>query len=198
MMKNCGNDKFFISLIPFVRNLVGYEKSDNDNEYKLLTSCLHWKDNTRSITEDDIRNLLIKYNSNGQMQNRSNKHEKIIDILFRTADSIESDHNLDPVAIENKIVLSIASRLKTEMFLKKAILSNGGTEAELICSSNQLKVWTELYKTKVNDAQYNDLIEQVNMMTPEFIHLNSFMYEPLIDLSVNHLLALYKKCKALP
>lgn len=198
MMNNCDNDKFFISLIPFIRNLVEYEKSVNDAEYMLLTSCLHWKDNTGSITEDDIWNLLIKYSSNSKLLNRSNKHEKIIDILFRTADSIENDHDLDPVAIENKIVLSIASRLKTEVFLKKAILSNGGTEAELTCSSNQLKVWTELYKTKVNDAQYNDLIEQVNMMTPEFIHLNSFMYEPLIDLSVNHLLALYKKCKALP
>ena len=35
------------------------------------------------------------------------------------------------------------------------------------------------------------IIEEVNIMTPELIHLNSFMYEPLIDMSIYHLLSLY-------
>lgn len=39
------------------------------------------------------------------------------------------------------------------------------------------------------------LIEEVNMMTPEGIHLNSFMYEPLIDMSAEHLVSLYNRCK---
>lgn len=34
-------------------------------------------------------------------------------------------------------------------------------------------------------------------MTPENIHLNSFMYEPLIDMSVRYLINLYNDCKAL-
>ena len=33
------------------------------------------------------------------------------------------------------------------------------------------------------------------MMTPEVIHLNSFMYEPLIDMAVTHLVDLYNRCK---
>ena len=28
-------------------------------------------------------------------------------------------------------------------------------------------------------------------MTPENIHINAFMYEPLIDMSINHLVKLY-------
>jgi len=33
-------------------------------------------------------------------------------------------------------------------------------------------------------------------MTPENIHLNSFMYEPILDLSAQHLKKLYNKvCK---
>lgn len=129
---------------------------------------------------------------------RTNNHGKIIDILFSTADAISNEQNLDPVAIENKIVLSIACRLKTEHFLKNRILANGGMEENLECSSNQLKVWTEIYKEKVPDDENRSLVEQVNMMTPEFIHLNSFMYEPLIDLSINHLLELYQECNRLP
>lgn len=40
-------------------------------------------------------------------------------------------------------------------------------------------------------------MEKVNMMTPEYIHLNSFIYESLIDMSVWHLIELYKEVKAL-
>ena len=34
-------------------------------------------------------------------------------------------------------------------------------------------------------------------MTPENIHLNSFMYEPILDMSDSHLRALYKEVVAL-
>ncbi len=39
------------------------------------------------------------------------------------------------------------------------------------------------------------LMEQVNLMTPENIHLNSFMYEPILDMSPNHLKQLYAAVK---
>lgn len=51
----------------------------------------------------------------------------------------------------------------------------------------------ELYKGVSTD--HTGLIEEVNMMTPEVIHLNSFMYEPLIDMAVTHLVDLYNRCK---
>ena len=41
------------------------------------------------------------------------------------------------------------------------------------------------------------LLEKVNLMTSENIHLNSFMYEPLLDISENHLKSLYLSIKAL-
>jgi hypothetical protein len=37
----------------------------------------------------------------------------------------------------------------------------------------------------------------VNLMTPENIHLNSFMYEPILDMSSKHLLDLYDKVSRL-
>ena len=41
------------------------------------------------------------------------------------------------------------------------------------------------------------ILEEVNIMTPENIHLNSFMYEPILDMDINELLNLYQKVKAL-
>lgn len=45
--------------------------------------------------------------------------------------------------------------------------------------------------------QLERVLSQVTLMTPENIHLNSFMYEPLIDLAMDHLIALFKDVKAL-
>ena len=37
------------------------------------------------------------------------------------------------------------------------------------------------------DGSAISVLERVSLMTPENIHLNSFMYEPLIDMSDEHL-----------
>jgi len=36
-----------------------------------------------------------------------------------------------------------------------------------------------------------EILDRVNLMTPENIHLNSFMFEPILDLSMDHLKQLY-------
>ena len=41
------------------------------------------------------------------------------------------------------------------------------------------------------------ILDRVALMTPENIHLNSFMYEPIIDMSDEHLRKLYREVEAL-
>ena len=41
------------------------------------------------------------------------------------------------------------------------------------------------------------ILEQVAMLTPENIHLNSFMFEPILDMSLLHLYELYQEVKNL-
>ena len=41
------------------------------------------------------------------------------------------------------------------------------------------------------------IIDRVNLMTAENIHINSFMYEPILDMSNEHLKSLYSKIKQL-
>ncbi len=42
-------------------------------------------------------------------------------------------------------------------------------------------------KAGISQAANIAIIERVMLMTPENIHLNSFMYEPIIDMSDDHL-----------
>ena len=91
--------------------------------------------------------------------------------------------------LENKIVLSIAIRLEAEKFLKSILIANN---VDLTTSNNQTRDWSNKAKNYLNDEQHR-IINEVNLMTPESIHLNSFMYEPIIDMSNWTLKQLYKK-----
>ena len=42
-----------------------------------------------------------------------------------------------------------------------------------------------------------NVLELVAMITPENIHLNSFMFEPILDMSLKQLYNLYNEVKAL-
>ena len=57
---------------------------------------------------------------------------------------------------------------------------------------NQTYALTEKYKSSPKaQAEKIEILERVSIMTPENIHLNSFMYEPLLDMSNEYLKKLY-------
>ena len=63
---------------------------------------------------------------------------------------------------------------------------------------NQTYALSKKYKEKFPDDRYSiHLIDKVNLMTPENIHINSFMYEPILDMSSDHLKKLYNEISAL-
>lgn len=190
------DDKVFVSMIPFVRNLVEYTDGEGDPKYIKLTSLLHIKADTMTITDSDVINIVRNF-VKGSGYARIATGQPVYNIIIRTADAIIAEPAVDEVLIENKIVLSISCRLKAEQYLKRQLLASGLTEVDLIETSNQMAAWTKEFKTRCPNDPQKDVIEQVNMMTPEFIHINSFMYEPLIDLSVYHLMHLYIECSSL-
>lgn len=193
---NDKDDKIFISMIPYVRNLIEYSKGEKDNKYLLLTSCLHQKNDSLSITESQVIEAMENY-TRGKGLKRPKSDKKIYDIIMETAESIAMESEPNIVLLENKIVLSISIRLIAEKYLKEKLLAASVPEEKLLVKGAQTGKWTELYKKHCpNDSNWT-VIERVNMMTPELIHLNSFMYEPLIDMSIFHLIKLYKDCKAL-
>ena len=107
--------------------------------------------------------------------------------------SIANERSIDEILLENKIVLAIACRLLAEKYLIKILKPN----TDLI-TSNQTSELIKQYKEYPNKRKNNLLVlDKVNLMTPENIHVNAFMYEPLIDMSVYHLRDLYFECLAL-
>lgn len=105
--------------------------------------------------------------------------EIYIDALRRSATAV-STYLGEDVFLENKIVIAIAIRLETEKFLEAVLLTNGHTNFE--STGLQTREWSKLADPYLSPKQ-REIIASVNLMTPESIHINSFMYEPIIDMS---------------
>ena len=92
------------------------------------------------------------------------------------------------INFENKIVLSIAVRLSAEQFMVTKI-----ADAAFIAGidANQTPRLLKKFKEKFPTSPAIEIVQKVVLMTPENIHLNSFMYEPILDMSDEHLRKLY-------
>ncbi|MDD2828827.1 MAG: hypothetical protein PHW18_04560 [Sulfuricurvum sp.] len=193
-IKNINSDtNFLIALIPFVRNLTEYTNGVSSNtDYDTLTELLHIKGNTLNITNQDLTSIFGRVVPSITSNIDSTK---VIDTVFNCAETISAETTHTEVNLEKKIVLSIATRLKAEQFMIDKI--NNPSMVNSI-SGNQTFELFNIYKNNFSTEQNNiESLDKVNLMTAENIHLNSFMYEPLLDMSDSHLKALYLEIKNL-
>lgn len=183
----------FISLITFVRNLIEYSESTDCAEYLTLTSCLHKKVDSDSLTAEDVFKIYTERLVKLSGKTISFGNENLIQFIFKTAESICSDTNVNEILLENKITLAIAIRLKAEEYLI-------GKLSDLDLSTikkRQTQALCKEYRIKYPESTSIEILDKVNLMTPENIHINAFMFEPLIDMSVYHLVDLFKETRSL-
>jgi len=184
------NDQMLIASIPFVRNLAEY--TGHEDNYLKLTSLLHFKEDTKSIKLTDLGVIIKEILKDKHGLTFENGNNLVIDLIHETADSILSS-TIEIIELENKIVLAIAIRLKAEQFMIAKINNDVFWKS---IESNQTSVLIERFKKDFPaEIKTIGILEQVNLMTPENIHLNSFMYEPILDMSNEHLKNLYKDIK---
>jgi len=186
------NQSILIASIPFVRNLAEYILGEDSIEYKTLTSLLHIKGNTSSILLNNLQDI---FNTILNQSYTFGNGDDVLSKIFLEADRVSTlSENND---LENKITLSIAIRLKAEQFMIDKIELVDTTFISTI-SSNQTFALFNKYKALYNyEIEKLKTLGQVNLMTPENIHLNSFMYEPILDMSDRHLVELYNSVKIL-
>jgi energy-coupling factor transporter ATP-binding protein EcfA2 len=189
---NLVKPRYCISAIPFVRNLAEY--SGQQADYEVLTSLLHIKPDTLSITCKNLEDLYKRILVDKQNLVLNEPSKPVIDLIYESAQKIANEA-LENAELESKIVLSIAIRLRAESHMIARINDSPFVNA---IQENQTLELLKKYKTLlVGSADEVDLLEQVNLMTPENIHLNSFMFEPILDMGSEHLRNLYADVSAL-
>ncbi|GAA6893131.1 hypothetical protein HpHNI78_07900 [Helicobacter pylori] len=193
-IRNSKEDKNFFALIPFVRNLIEYTRpqADKDNDYIKLTSCLHMKKDTKNIQIQDISKIFDSVFSTERKKKKIEKdnsklyHQAIYDI----AEEIYNDKNCNHIKLQNKIIFSIAIRLKAEEWMLNKL------NQEFKPKKNQTRELYDATKKELSDDEKR-IIQKVLMITPENIHINSFMFEPILDTSIDHLYTCFEEVKNL-
>ena len=185
------DDKKKIASIPFLRNLVEYSRGDTDPDYLKLTSMLHWKADSAGLTVGDLDAIYGRVCLPGGPS--PDQGRLILDLISAAGDDcLVAGAGMN---FENKIVLAIAIRLRAERFMAQK-LNDPAFLAGI--SANQTQALTKRFReTFPNDAAAVATLNRMALMTPENIHLNSFMYEPIVDMSDDHLRKLYLEVKAL-
>lgn len=180
-----------IACIPFIRNLVEFTRGETDPDFIRLTSLLHWKSDSAAIT---VQDLDVIYNKTfGTMGHSADLLKPVVDLIAEQAQlCLTAD---DGINFENKIALSIAIRLGAEKFMVDKIANPALVNA---IKANQSQVLLkEFMKAFPAETETIQVLQRVVLMTPENIHLNSFMYEPILDMSDEHLRKLYRDVQAL-
>ena len=99
------------------------------------------------------------------------------------------------INFENKIVLAIAIRIGAERFMIGKI--DDATFVSGIKSHQTQALLTRFRALFGDERDTLKVLDRVILMTPENIHLNSFMYEPIVDMSDEHLRRLYQDVQSL-
>ena len=196
------NDRRLVAMLPFVRNMVEYIQGENSAEYLLLTSCLHdvkCEDPnlriTRTIQVNEVKTI---YHTTLPRINNielfwTNGNQAWVDMLDVEARKVSEELDrgqLDEISLENKVVLAMAIRLIAEAFMEGMLLEHG---VAAISGRNRFGNLFDAFRSyNLGAEEDHAILNRVSLMTPEQIHLNSFMYEPLVDMSIQSLKRLYE------
>lgn len=180
-----------VACIPFMRNLIEYTKGDADQDYLRLTSLLHWKPGSDKATIADLDDIYIRlFETQGASTDAT---RPVMDVIRdEAAKCLNAPEGIN---FENKVILAIATRLAAEQYMIKKI--NDDAWVGKISADQTAKLVKKFKSLFATHAKAISVLQRVVLMTPENIHLNSFMYEPILDMSDNHLRQLYEDVIAL-
>ncbi len=186
------NTGYLLASIPFARNIADY--CGYEAHYTTLTSLLHIKPDTSDIKVSQIESIYKDIFADLQRLDLPNKENILKDMIYAKSDDLLQG-NTDAIELENKVILAIAIRLKAEEYMISQI--NDSTFVVAITKDQTRKLFNKYSELFPNELTTKALLDQVNLMTPENIHLNSFMYEPILDMSAHRLYKLYTYIKQL-
>ena len=184
------NERMFLACIPFVRNLAEY--CGRDDVFLSLTKAIHLKQGSDSRTYGDLAADYSKILS-GIPTLQFNDNELVLNRIQFVAEEIATSGE-DHIELEEKIILAISIRLIAEDYMLRRLDDPDWEEP----SSNQTRELFDQFSANFgSEADVIAILDQVNLMTPENIHINSFMFEPILDMSSGHLYRLFDDIKEL-
>ncbi len=158
-----------IACIPFMRNLIEYTKDVADPDFLKLTSLLHWKGDSGQITIADLDGIFNRLFAQNVTSGEGAKTVMAL-IEHEAAECLKAPEGIN---FENKIVLAMSIRIAAERFMVTRI--NDPAFAAAIDANQTPKLLKKFRELFVTELATINVLQRVVLMTPENIHLNSFM-----------------------
>lgn len=177
-----------VASISFMRNLIEHLHGPQHQDFVQLTALLHWQPGSSDkVTQGGLDKIYGNlFGSSGSITFKE-EGELVMDMIRNESD--DCLNSAEGVNFEHKIVLSIGIRLVAEQFMVKKIADQ--TFLKEISSNQTPKLIKEFSRRFPREDATIRVLRRVALMTPENIHLNAFMYEPILDMSDDALRTLY-------
>ena len=173
-----------------VRELARIRGMGDSDSFSILSAILHGRSEADKTTFDDLSSI---YDKCWDCDSLAGDGRLVYSVIMTVCDRIsESDSQL---GLYEKIDLSIGIRILAEHHIADVYGSIGIPMPK----GRQLGGIVRDFKEK-SPAQYEScstLLEQACLLVPENIHINSFMYEPLVDIGSSRFIKLYRELKKL-
>lgn len=182
----------WIALLPLARNIAEYKNGAEHEDYNQLTRCLHVMRGHPTVGE--VKDTIEAYT--GVTRYPFNAGEKIHDIITDVANAIDQETD-DSFSLYKNFALAMATRIQIEKYII-AHISDSQYENILTKARNQTRELLKVYNNNSPDpkkATMRTLFNRAIMMIDGSIHINSFMYEPLIDMGTWELKEAYADIK---
>ena len=178
--KDATTDKSaWVTMIPFARNIVEFQHGKTHDDYKELTEALHTM--SRDVTVGDIQQCLqpIISVTDTPFNESLNIHEAII----LHAKEVAADTS-DGFSLKDNLVLAIGTRLCIERYIISKISEEDYRNA--VSKERDLtRKLLRLYSNNCSDTDkqtFSKMFNKAAVIVDGTIHINSFMYEPLVDI----------------
>lgn len=198
---NDENVIYYIAAIPFLRNIELSLKGKSDN-YRVLCKYLHLRDEDGLICNIDdyslgLDSLVSVTNDLFQLEAENEVTDLYTNILGNTTNNLLA--NTDELDLQQRMLLSINIRLLVEDTLNKVFLCSESKKFsdEVVDERSNGEVFIKFqegcktcrkkecpFSLKCDKhADYMSELTEKFIYVPEHIHANSFLIEPLLDVS---------------
>lgn len=177
--KDAARDKSaWVTMIPFARNIVEFQHGKSHDDYKKLTRALHTIDNEATVGHIQQYLQTIVNIADTPFDKSLNIHEAIIMRAKEVADATS-----DCFSLKDNLVLAIGTRLCIERYIISKISEEDYRNA--VSKERDLtRKLLILYSNNCSDPNKQTYLKMFNKaaaIVDGTIHINSFMYEPLVD-----------------
>ena len=194
--KNSGNEVKYLSFIPFLRNVLQLETNSNNHDVVDIDKYLHYEPSVSDSLDFSIIEPLMN-RTNFRLPSSINSSNLYMNKLDEITAAITSS-SIRETDLEFKIILGLYIRIYLERFLTKRIENRGGVVPTP--NSNYARTISLINHAKraryLSDDELSIVIE-ANVVSPSYIHANSFMYEPLIDVDSSTLIDIANKIRTI-